>query len=178
MMPVSGGASVGTNAVPDTTLAPPYAISYEVGAGIDANKLAQGGRGSSATSATATQEFNNSIQNTQTTKMSGTAQTFDVMLNGGAATMTNALSNSVIAAANSLNSVFGDTGHYKVELPGGTREMWALFNRETRVCHYCTSTVTKDCKSSRKKGFMGIGNKTKLDCTESEPVEKCEDIPM
>ena len=45
MLPVSGGTAVGGSDV-DTTLAPPYAISYEVGAGIDNNKLVQGGRSS------------------------------------------------------------------------------------------------------------------------------------
>ena len=71
-----------------------------------------------------------------------------------------------------------DSGKVIRELPGGKRESWATFNRETRTCHFCTSTITKSCNSTYKKGFMGIGHKDETNCTESEPVEKCEDIKM
>lgn len=70
-------------------------------------------------------------------------------------------------------------GRIKMEISGGTREMWSTFNRETRICHLCSSTVTKNCTSAYKNGFLGIiGSKTENKCTESAPVEKCEDIPM
>ena len=125
MLPVTGGATLG-GVVTDTPLTAPYAISYDVGAGLDNSLLAQGGRGSGIT--------------------------------GGNALM--------------------DNNKVRFELPGGTREMWSIFNRDTRICHYCTSTVTKNCKSVSKKGFLGIGAKNELNCEESEPVEKCEDIQM
>ena len=130
MMAVSGGAPIGGVDV-ETTLTAPYAISYEVGAGLDNNILAQGGRGSSALSGSAT------IEN-----------------DGWWAKKT------------------------KQELPSGTREMWSVFNRDDRICHYCTSTVTKSCTNTYKKGFLGIGAKNETSCTESEPVESCEDIQM
>ncbi len=130
MMAVAGGAPIGAVNV-DTTLTPPYAISYEVGAGLDNNVLAQGGRGSSAT---------------------GT------------------------------NAIIENDGWWakktKQELPSGTREMWSSFNRDTRTCHFCTSTVTKSCTNTYRKGFLGIGAKNETSCTESEPVESCEDIQM
>ena len=66
----------------------------------------------------------------------------------------------------------------KISLPGGTRDMWSVFNRETRVCHLCSSTVTKSCKHEYSKGFLGMGSKDDTSCTESEPEEKCEDIQM
>ncbi len=66
----------------------------------------------------------------------------------------------------------------KSETGSGTREVWAIFNRENRTCHYCTSTVTKSCSNVNKKGFLGIGSTAETNCTESEPVEKCEDIKM
>lgn len=66
----------------------------------------------------------------------------------------------------------------KTNLGSGTREMWSTFNRETRICHFCTSTITKKCSSVNHKGFLGIGSKNDLECTESAPVEKCEDIQM
>ena len=78
-----------------------------------------------------------------------------------------------------VNSFTGlGTNRVKVDLPSGTREMWSVFNRDTRTCHYCTSTITKSCESVSKKGFLGIGATDELKCTESEPVEKCEDIVM
>ena len=82
-------------------------------------------------------------------------------------------------AAEVISSFTGlGSNRVKVDLPSGTREMWSIFSRETRTCHYCTSTVTKSCTSVSKKGFLGIGAKNELSCTESEPVEKCEDIVM
>lgn len=151
MMPVSGGATVGATVAPDTTLAAPYSISYEVGAGLDANVLAQGGRGSSATGGTA-------ITDSDPGK-NGFAR-------GAAAVLTLGLSE--IQGSN----------HVRTELPSGTREMWSAFNRETRVCHFCTSTITKSCSTVYKKGFLGIGANNETNCTESDPIEKCEDIQM
>ena len=118
MMPVAGGAPIGGVDV-ETTLAAPYAISYEVGAGLDNNILAQGGHGLSATS-------------------------------------------------------------IKQSLPSGTREMWSTFNRDTRTCHFCTSTVTTHCSTSYDEGYLWglIGGGSSTECSESAPVEKCEDIPM
>ena len=96
---------------------------------------------------------------------------------GGTATLDTTAGTS--KAAEIINSFTGlGSNRVKIDLPSGTREMWSLFNRETRTCHYCTSTVTKSCESISKKGFLGIGAKNELKCTESEPVEKCEDIVM
>lgn len=131
MMPVTGGAPIGGATDGVAELTPPYAISYDIGAGLTNDVLTQGGRGSSAT--------------------------------GGTASVTN-------------DGWFGKKT--KQTLPGGTRELWASFNRETRNCHFCTSTVTKSCSNSYRKGFLGIGAKNETSCTESAPVEKCEDIPM
>ena len=144
MMPVSGGAPVGGGQM-STGLTPPYAISYDVGSGLDNALLGQGGRGSSAT--------------------------------GGYAVLGTAAGASKFSET--VNSFTGlGSNKVKVSLPSGTREMWSVFNRDTRICHYCTSTVTKSCSSVNKKGFLGIGAKNEINCTESEPVEKCEDIPM
>ena len=151
MMPVSGGAPVGATVAPTVTLTPPYAISYEVGAGLDANVLAQGGRGSSSTAGSASTDINPG-QN--------------AFARGAAAVLTLGLSE--IQGSNRV----------KTELPSGTREMWSVFKRDGRVCHLCTSTVTKSCKTLHRKGFLGIGAKDETSCTESDPVESCEDIQM
>lgn len=83
------------------------------------------------------------------------------------------------SSATSKSNSLSVGSRIKTKVSGGTREMWSTFNRETRICHLCSSTVTKNCTSSYKNGFLGIiGSKTENKCTESAPVEKCEDIPM
>ena len=118
MLPVSGGAPVG--AVDEkTALTAPYAISYDVGAGLNNNLLAQGGHEQTS-------------------------------IGGG----------EIVRGKN------------KIDILGGKREVWSTFNRETRVCRLCSLTVTKDCQT--------VINwfKSASDCTESDPIEKCEDIQM
>ncbi len=146
MLPSNNGVTVGAVSSTGTTdLVPPYAISYEVGTGLDNSLLVQGGHGSSSLSS------------------------------GGVIDATAGASK-----ASDIISSFTGMGSHKVKIDSGTgsREMWSTFNRETRVCHFCTATVTKNCKSVSKKGFLGIGAKNEQDCTESEPVENCHDIQM
>jgi len=152
MLPMNGGATYSADV--KTTLAQPYAISYDVGAGLDNSMLAQGGHSTSNVSGTAA--------------LSNSANAGATKFSEGAATVLTL----------GLNQLTGANNHVTIELPSGTREMWSVFNRDTRVCHYCTSTVTKSCNSVSKKGFLGIGAKNELSCTESDPVEKCEDITM
>ena len=149
MMPVSGG--VVANASGDVSLAPPYAISYEVGTGLDNNMLAMGGRGSGQTSGVASM----TTESTNTKFAQGVA----AVLTLGLSTMNN-------------------SGRVTQELPSGTREMWSSFNRDTRMCHFCTSTVTKSCKNTGSRGFLGLWDSRGVECVESDPVEKCEDIQM
>jgi hypothetical protein len=75
----------------------------------------------------------------------------------------------------------GYTGNGKSKAEGGIQKSSkALFSRETRNCHMCTSTQTQNCKSSGgTAGFLGIGAQaSKSECTWSEPKEKCEDFQM
>ena len=145
MLPVTGGAPVGATKDEQTTLAPPYAISYEVGSGLNNTLLSQGGRGSGAT---------------------GTSAKVD----------TTAGASKFSEAVDAFTGLAGQK--VKSETGSGTRESWAIFNRDTRICHFCTSTITKSCSTVTKKGFLGIGAKAEASCTESDPVEKCEDIEM
>ncbi len=165
MLPHNNGQMAGSTNT-STPLMPPYAISYDVGAGL-------------------TDEFLASVAGKSTTTFKG-ASLDSTSANDGnvaekkgagiAAVGTLGVSNITATVSNALSSLASD--RVKMEIPGGTREMWSLFNRETRVCHYCTSTITKKCNSVSKKGFLGIGAKKSLSCEESEPYEKCEDIPM
>ncbi len=127
MLPVSGGAPVDGSGLENeiTSLNPPYAISYEVGAGLSDKLLARGGRSES----------------------------------------------SALSAATATRT--------QVEIPNGTREMWSTFNREKRICRLCSSTITKDCESTVSNGFIWIiGAYSETNCTESDPIEKCDDIEM
>lgn len=157
MLPMTGGAPVGT-IEEKTTLAPPYAISYEVGAGLNNNLLAQGGHDTSSTSGAT------HVENLNSKKTSGFVQGLGAAVSLGASLGVDALA--------------GAGGKSSYDIPGGTREMWSTFNRETRICRLCSSTVTKDCSSVYKRGFLGIGQKNEVNCTESEPIEKCDDIEM
>ncbi len=150
MMPVTNGAPIGVVAE-STPLAEPYSISYEIATGLDRSLLAQGGRGSSKTSNDASFE----LDDTNTDFAKGVA----AVLTLGFSTM-------------------NTSGRVTQELPSGTREMWSSFNRETRVCHFCSSTVTKSCATKGSRGFGGVWDSRGVECTESEPVEKCEDIAM
>ena len=123
----------------DTPLAPPYAISYDVGVGLVNSDLLKGGHSSSE----------------------GLKTSADFSQSGV-----------------DLSSLSFGSKRHKFEGAGYTREVWSTFNRETRNCHFCTSTVTQSCTTKKKNGFLGIGGSQSVDCKTSEPVEKCEDIPM
>ena len=127
------------NSMVDTPLAPPYAISYDVGVGLMNSDLLKGGHSTSE----------------------GLSTKADFSKSG--------------ADFSSLN--FGSQRH-TFEGGGYKREVWSTFNRETRNCHFCTSTVTQSCSTKKKSGFLGIGASQSMDCKTSAPVEKCEDIPM
>ena len=75
----------------------------------------------------------------------------------------------------SLN--FGSQRH-KFSGAGYEREVWSIFNRDTRVCRFCTSTVTQSCTTKKKNGFLGIGGSNSTSCETSAPKEECQDIPM
>ena len=112
---------------PDVDLAPPYAISYEVGTGLKTEDLTTGGHG---------------------------------VLGLGKVSYKNG----------------GYLGGSNSDMNSGTKETTAVFNRETRICHVCTTTVTQSCKTSGSKSWFH--NSRNVSCTTNEPVEKCEDIPM
>lgn len=70
----------------------------------------------------------------------------------------------------------GYLGGSNSDMSSGTKETTAVFNRESRVCHVCTTTVTQSCKTSGSKSWFH--NSRNVSCTTNDPIEKCEDIPM
>lgn len=169
MLPVTGGAPVDGAGLENekTYLNPPYAISYDVGAGLNDTLLARGGRGTFDTTGSAKVE--NETKRAKETVGGAISRVAAGAVTLGASELT-IRSGELLAAG-----AYGKTSY---DIPGGKREMWATFNREKRICHLCSSTVTRDCTSVYKHGFIGIGRKQETNCTESEPVEKCEDIEM
>ena len=112
---------------PDVDLAPPYAISYDVGTGLKVGDLTVGGH-------------------------------------------------STIDLGKTTYKNNGYLGKSSSDLNAGTKEVSAIFNRETRVCHLCTTVVTQDCKTTGSKSWFH--NNRNLQCTTKTPIEKCEDIQM
>lgn len=112
---------------PTVDLAPPYAISYEVGSGLNATDLTAGGH---------------------------------ALTDLGKVTYKN---------DGYLGKSSGDFG-------AGTKETTAVFNRDTRICHVCTTIVTQSCKTKGSKSWFHNNRNTQ--CDTAVPIEKCEDIQM
>lgn len=70
----------------------------------------------------------------------------------------------------------GYLGGGSLNAAAGTKETTATFNRETRVCHICTTVITQDCKTTGSTSWFH--NNRNTSCTTNAPVEKCEDVQM
>ena len=112
---------------PEVDLAEPYAISYEVGSGLNTEDLTVGGHG--------------------VLEFGGVSFKNEGYLGGGSSNVSS-----------------------------GTKETNAVFNRETRICHLCTTIITQSCKTTGSKSWFH--NSKNQECTTNDPIEKCEDIPM
>lgn len=112
----NGGAGYGISASANTPLTAPYAISYDVGAGLSTEDLAKGGVGG-------------------------------------------------ITFKSSNGS-------------GVSKETSAVFSRDTRNCHICTTVTTQSCTQTKRGGFLGIGKKSSSSCTTKTDGPNCEDIVM
>jgi len=98
---------------------------------------------------------------------------------GGGASAGDSKQNKLADVIDAL-AVFGGKPQ-SVSAGGGITQLTtAIFSRETRNCHICTTTTVKSCSASGgTKGFLGIGAKgATSSCTMSAPSEKCEDILM
>ena len=118
ILPTGGGAGLDNAQTPLNT---PYAISYDVGTGLDLNALTSGGR-------------------------------------------------SRTGLGNSINT---EGAKAKILVTGGTKEVTSVFNRDTRICHVCTTTSVENCEKLVAKGTKV----KKKNCT-TDVQESCEDIQM
>ena len=62
------------------------------------------------------------------------------------------------------------------KLTGGQKETTAVFSRETRICHVCTTTFTQNCKTVGSKSWFH--NNRNVECESGTPTESCQDIQM
>ena len=61
-------------------------------------------------------------------------------------------------------------------IPGGKKSQRSTFNRETRMCHFCTEMVTRECK--QKGAAVLFVDTRKMECGEEKREETCQDIQM
>ena len=109
---------------PTEPLTAPYAISYDVAAGVNNSDLTKGGTG----------------------------------------------------MASWLNNL--KSGNSSSSAGGLTKTSNAVFNRDTRICHYCTTTTTQNCSTKGSCGLWGLVATRKTVCDDPKTAEKCEDIQM
>lgn len=148
MIPTGGGAGIEEGV--QTPLNTPYAISYDVGTGLDLKTLTSGGKSSSG--------FGQKINTEEHKDVSVSVKTAAATLGGGAGIGVNV----------------GTHRDTKLGVDdGGTKEVTATFNRETRTCHVCKFVATTDCE------LMKIsGKRIKKKNCQTNVQESCEDIQM
>lgn len=61
---------------------------------------------------------------------------------------------------------------------GMMKETTAIFSRDTRNCHICTTVTTQSCTYKKKKGFFGIGGSTTENCDTKTLDPECHDVVM
>lgn len=134
-----------------TSLDTPYAISYDIDEGLDLKTLMAGGK--------ATGSLGSDIHTVG--KRTGAVVT----------------ATSVPTGAPGLNASAGfgagRNNYDKIDLNGGTKEVVTIFNRETRICHVCTTTSVENCEQLKVKG-----TKVKKKNCVTDVQESCEDVQL
>lgn len=130
-----------------TALSTPYAISYDIDEGLDLKALTTGGRASSDLGG-------QKIQTEGTRSGNVVAATVTPLAGAGASV--------------------GWNNTDKINLDGsGMKEITAVFNRDTRICHVCTTTSVENCEQLKVRG-----TKIKKKNCATDVQESCEDIQM
>ena len=148
MIPSGGGAGLDDGI--QTPLNTPYAISYDVGTGLDLKSLTSGGKDTSS--------FGQSVHTDESVHREGGFSTAAVTPLGGA---------GVGAKWNNSRNTKLDVGD------SSQRSVTATFNRETRTCHICKTVSVENCADMKVSGRRI----RKKDCNTSVN-EECEDIQM
>ena len=144
------GAGTGLDNSTQTPLNTPYSISYDVGSGIDLKSLTSGGK---------------SVSNVGS----------EIHTDAGRKGRFVAAAGAGAVLAGGGGAVYADWDNTtKIDIKGGTKEVSSVFNRETRICHVCTTISVENCEQLKVKG-----NKTKKkNCETVVTGPDCEDIQM
>lgn len=70
----------------------------------------------------------------------------------------------------------GYLGKSSFDAGGVSKEITAVFSRDTRICHICTTTMTQSCKTTGSKSWFH--NNRNVSCDTQASEEHCEDIQM
>ena len=148
MLPSGGGAGLDDGL--QTPLNVPYAISYDVGTGLDLKALTSGGMSSAS--------FGQTIHASQDKKNEGSFTTATVTPLAGAG----------------IGARWNNSKKTNIDLSdNGSKEVTATFNRETRICHVCKFVAVENCEN-----LVVRGTKVKKKGCNTSVTESCEDIQM
>ena len=136
-----------------TSLDTPYAISYDIDEGLDLQTLTSGGKGISGLAGSVT---SNQDKSKSTSRKGGF----------GAITI-------VGGAGGGWNNNKDKTNIVQIDIDGGKKEVTSVFNRDTRICHVCTTTSVENCEQLKVKG-----TKVKKKNCVTDVQESCEDVQM
>ena len=64
------------------------------------------------------------------------------------------------------------------QIPGGTMETTALFNRQERMCSITRVSRSRQCTQQRRNGFFGIGGRASMSCGEERVETKVQEIQL
>ncbi len=136
-----------------TSLDTPYAISYDIDEGLDLQTLTSGGKGISGLAGSVT---SNQDKSKSTSRKGGF----------GAITI-------VGGAGGGWNNNKDKTNTVSINIDGGKKEVTSVFNRDTRICHVCTTTSVENCEQLKVKG-----TKVKKKNCVTDVQETCEDVQL
>ena len=157
MIPSGGGAGIDDSV--QTPLNTPYAISYDVGTGLDLKSLTSGGM---AESKLGTSKISTDYSRDSAGSVDVKTKTATVTPLAGA------------GASLGVKVGWDKSTKNKMDVEGGgSRQVTATFNRETRTCHVCKTSSVENC------GLMKVSGKRikRKDCN-TTVNEECEDIQM
>ena len=136
-----------------TSLGTPYAISYDIDEGLDLQTLMVGGKYvDNLAGGVHTNQDKSKISNHK----------------GGFGAVT-----IVGGAGGGWNNSKNKTNTVSINIDGGKKEVTSVFNRETRICHVCTTTSVENCEQLKVKG-----TKVKKKNCVTDVQESCEDVQL
>jgi len=155
MIPSGGGT--GLDNAEQTPLNVPYAISYDVGTGLDLKSLTSGGK-----------DISNLGGGLDTSYDKSRSKSKDMSSVSASITLAGAIGGAKKKSVDTNKNNIGS-----ISMDGLKKEITAVFNREDRICHVCTTISTEDCEKLKIKA-----TKIRKDKCQTTVKETCEDIKM